>query len=115
MSGIGAGVRGGGGAVEGGGGGEGGCGSSCSMFSSNSASSSSWLISILLRHTVVCRAAKKVTRNTGVLFMSTKISPISTSHILKTTELISTKFTHVMLYIYLTLHTKFNTDCAKDS
>ena len=68
-----------------------------------------------LRHTVVCRAAKKVARNRRVLFTRTKISPISTSRILKTTERISTKFTYFMLYIYLTLHTKFNVDCASGS
>ena len=63
----------------------------------------------------MCHAAKKVVRNTRVLFTHTKISPISTSHILKTTERISTKFTHFMLYIYLTLHTEFDVDCASHS
>ena len=70
---------------------------------------------ILLRHTVVCRATKKVACNTCVLFAHTKISPISTSRILKTTKRISTKFTYFMLYIYLTLHTKFDIDCASGS
>ena len=61
------------------------------------------------------RVAKKVAYNTSVLFMCTKILPISTSHILKTTQPISTKFTYVMLYIHLTLHTKFDADYAKGS
>ena len=69
----------------------------------------------LLRHTVVCRVAKKVVRNTRVLFTHTKISPISTSRILKTTERISIKFKYFMLYIYLTLHTEFDVDCASGS
>ena len=63
----------------------------------------------------MCHAAKKVARNTRVLFMHTKISPIFTSRILKTTERISTKFTYFMLYIYLTLHTKLDVDCASSS
>ena len=70
---------------------------------------------MILRHMVVCRAAKKVARNTCVLFMHTKILPISTSHILKTTERISTKFKYFMLYIYLTLHSEFDVDCASNS
>ena len=72
-------------------------------------------VDTVLRPTVVCCAVKKVTRNTRVLFTRTKISPISTSCILKTTEQISTKFTYFMLYIYLTLHTKFNVDCTSGS
>ena len=72
-------------------------------------------IRTLLRHTVVCRVAKKVTHNTRVLFTRTKISPISTSRILKTTRWISTKFTYFMLYIYLTLHTEFGVDCNSGS
>ena len=64
---------------------------------------------------VVCRAAKKVVRNTCVLFTGTKISPISISRVLKTTEQISTKFTYFMLYIYLTVHTKFDVDCTSGS
>ena len=72
-------------------------------------------VDTVLRHTVMCRAAKKVARNTSVLFTRTKISPISTSCILKTTKRISTKFTYVMLYIYLTLHTKFDVDCTSGS
>ena len=68
-----------------------------------------------LRHTVVCRVAKKVERNTRLLFTRTKISPISTSRILTTTEQISTKFTNFMLCIYLTLHTEFDVDCASGS
>ena len=50
---------------------------------------------------VMCRVAKKVVRNTSVLFMRTKILSTSTSHILKTTEPISTKFIYFMLYIYV--------------
>ena len=68
-----------------------------------------------LRHTVMCHAAKKVTCNTRVLFTCTKIAPIFTSRILKTSEQISTKFTSFMLYIYFTLHTKFYVDCASVS
>ena len=49
----------------------------------------------------MCRVAKKVTRNTRVLFKRTKISLISTSHILKATGRISTKFIYFMLYIYV--------------
>ena len=72
---------------------------------------------------IVCCAAKKVMRNTHVLFtcntrvlfMRTKILPISISHILNTTKRISTKVTYFMLYIYLTLHTKFDIDCARGS
>ena len=69
----------------------------------------------ILTHTVVCRAAKKVARNTRVLFTRTKISSISTCRILKTTEQISTKFTYCMLYIRLILHTEFDIDCASSS
>ena len=68
-----------------------------------------------LRHMVMCCAAKKVACNTRVLFTRTKISLISTSRILKTSERISTKFTYFMLYIYLTLHTEFDVDCASGS
>ena len=68
-----------------------------------------------LRHMVVCRAAKNIVRNTSVLFMCTKILPISTSYILKTIKWISTKFTYVMLCIYLTLHTEFDVDCTSSS
>ena len=68
-----------------------------------------------LRHMVACCVAKKVARNAHVLFARIKILPISTSHILKLTELISTKFTYFMLYIYLTLHTKFDVDCTSGS
>ena len=64
---------------------------------------------------VVCRVAKKVVHNTRVLFTRTKILPISTSRILKTTEQISTKFKYFMLYIYLTLHTEFDVDCTSSS
>ena len=63
----------------------------------------------------MCRVAKKVVRNTSVLFTTTKISLISTSRILKTTEPISTKFTYIVFYIYLTLHTKFDDDCGRGS
>ena len=69
----------------------------------------------ILRHTAVCRAAKKVARNTRVLFTRTKILPISTSRILKTAKQNSTKLTYFMLYISLTLHTKFDVGCASGS
>ena len=65
-----------------------------------------------LRHMVMCCVAKKVACNTCVLFTRTKILPISTSRILKNSEWISTKFIYFMLYIYLTLHTEFDVDCA---
>ena len=66
---------------------------------------------------VVCRAAKKVTCNTRVLFTRTctKILLISTSRILKTTQRISTKFKYFMFYIYLTLHIDFDVDCSSGS
>ena len=68
-----------------------------------------------LRHTVMCRVAKKVACNTHVLFTHTKILLVSTSRNLKTTEQISNKFAYFMLYIYLTLYTKFDVDCTSGS
>jgi len=69
----------------------------------------------VLRHTVVRRAAKKVTRNTRVLFTQTEKLPISTSRSSKTTEPISTKFIYFMPSIYRTSHTKFYGDRASGS
>ena len=67
------------------------------------------------RHTVVCRAAKKIRAYTSVLFTRTKISPISAFCILKTIAPISTKFIYFMLYIYTTFHTKFERNRASSS
>ena len=60
-------------------------------------------------------AAKKIRANTSVLFTRTRISPISAFRILKTIAPISTKFIYFMLYIYTTLHTKFERNRASSS
>ena len=60
-------------------------------------------------------AAKKIRANTSVLFTRTRISPISAFRILKTIVPISTKFIYFMLYIYTTLHTKFERNRASSS
>jgi len=69
----------------------------------------------ILRHMVVCCAAKKVVHTTRVLFTQTEKLPISTSRSSKTTEPISTKFIYFMPSIYLTSHTKFDGDRASSS
>jgi len=69
----------------------------------------------------MCYAAKKVVCSTRryiqsmMLFTRTEKPLISTSRSSKTTKPISTKFIYFMIYIYLTLHTKFEGDNASSS